>query len=216
MDYYTHHAREAKRELSEAQLERLLRELLDEAQAQSSGAQAEAASTEITELQDMARRLRASVQWVPLPEGRTALRQALVTTAKLDGGGWDSVTPAPSRPRWGLMAGATAALILGGIGLGAGGVRDAWSPSHPWYGARVALEHLEIGLAPSPSEKAELLMRATRTRVAQIDAMAAAGDARGLRRAADALDREASWLREMMPTLPAEDRQRVELTLESL
>jgi len=53
----------------------LLGEVTDE-QFETSGADAE--SLEVLELRDTARRLRAAVQWVPLPAGRNAVRRALL------------------------------------------------------------------------------------------------------------------------------------------
>ena len=56
-------------------LERLLAGLLEKDAA--SAVNAAEAPAELLELRDMARLLRASVQWVPLPQSRLAVRRAL-------------------------------------------------------------------------------------------------------------------------------------------
>ena len=66
--------------LGETQLEVLIRELLGGAGSEGMGAAG--ATSEIAELREMARRLRVARQRVALPEGRLAVRRALLATAE--------------------------------------------------------------------------------------------------------------------------------------
>lgn len=201
----------------EIQLEFLLRELLGEETRDGAGAPAgEVMLPEAVALRDTARRLRAAVQCVPLPSGRTAVRRALITTVKRSRRLSASGTASRRAPGWRVAAWVAAAVILGVWGIGS---RLSWGglpPSSPWYGARVALEELEVALTPDRLGKAELLLRATRLRVAEVRAMADAGDSPGMRRAADALDGEAGWLHAIMTTLSAADRDRLRLGLHQI
>jgi hypothetical protein len=187
----------------EAELERLLRDLLDEEPLGSGGTAGEVCP-EALELRDMARRLRAATQWVPLPEGRQALRRALLAGAGMRG-----------RRTRGWTLGAAAALLVA-FGLGAGWVHGAATPSSPWYDLKLAVEDLQIAVLPTPVSKAEMLVRATHQRIAEIQAMATADDAVGLRHAARALDKETEWLREIIASLPVAERERVDHSLDKL
>jgi hypothetical protein len=199
------------------QLELLLRELLGEETSDLSGAlSSENVPPEVVELRETARRLREAAQRIPLPEGRKALRRALVTTALRHRRDWSPSGYPRQRPRRRLAIWAAAVLILGVLGLQAGLMRDAASPSSPWYGMRVALEELEVALVPSPLEKAAILVKETQTRLTEIQTMANLGDFRGLRRAADALDGEAGWLHAVMTTLSAADQERLRTALEHM
>lgn len=188
----------------EAELERLLRELLDEEPLYSRGTAGEPCP-EALELRDMARRLRAATQWVPLPHGRQALRRALLAGAGMRG----------HRRVRGWPLGIAAALLLV-FGLGASWVQRAATPSSPWYDLKLAVEDLEIAVLPNPVSKAEMLVRATHQRIAEIQAMATADDAMGLQHAARALDKETEWLREIIASLPVAERERVDHSLDTL
>ncbi|HLW58321.1 MAG TPA: DUF5667 domain-containing protein [bacterium] len=107
-----------------------------------------------------------------------------------------------------MWVGVAAAVVLGMWGIGAGLTWGGRSPASPWYGARVALEELEVALIPDRLDKGEMLLKTTRARIAEVQAMAEAGDSLGLRRAANALDSEAGWLHAIMTTLSATDRDR--------
>lgn len=183
----------------ELQLERLLRELLDEEPLPG-----DAPCPEALELRDMARRLRAATQWVPLPEGRQALRRALLLAA--------GHRPRRLSRRWGLAAAAAAVLVAWGLG------GWTWSapPSSRLYDLRLALEDVQVALLPTPLAKAEALVRATHARIAEIQAVATADDVGGLHRVTRALDAETEWLRDIVATLPVAERKRVDQTLEQL
>ncbi len=201
----------------ETQLELLLRELLGEDTGDQVGAPVVGAVLpEAAALRDTARRLRAAVQCVPLPQGRTAVRRALMTTVERVWRASPSV--ASSRRAHGrrVLAGVAAAVILGVCGIGTGVSWGGAPPSSLWYGARVALEELEVALIPDRLGKAEMLLKATRLRVAEVQAMAEVGDSLGLRRAANALDGEAGWLHAIMTTLSAADRDRLRLDLKQI
>jgi len=205
------HAHQAREE----QLELLLRELMGEESETPGGAlESEAASPDVAELRDMARRLRAASQWIPLPEGRKALRCALVAAAlQHERSGVQVRGRGFQRFGWRAAVAAAASVILAVFAIGTTFAWSAGSPSSPWYGIRVDLQEIEVALVPSRLEKAELLVKATRTRIDEIDKMASAGNERGLRRAADALDGEAAWLHSLMDTLSPADKARVASTL---
>jgi hypothetical protein len=206
-----------KQHIREMQLESLLRALLGEDTRDGVGAPAEGVLLpEVVALRDTARRLRAAVQCVPLPSGRTAVRKALITTVKRARRVSLSGTASRRAHGWRVTAGVAAAVIMGVWGIGAGLSWGGLPPSSPWYGARVALEELEMALTPGRLERAEMLLRATRLRVAEVQAMAEVGDPSGLRRAADALDGEAGWLHAIMTTLSAADRDRLRLGLKQI
>lgn len=196
---------------TEVQLERLLRELLDKEGSSECGAPVDPdVPSEITELRDTARLLRAASQWVPLPEGRNAVRRALLATAQH--GQFSSDLARAAWRRTGRWLGAAGALVLivAAFALGAGLLDGLGSPSSPLYGVRLGLDEARVALVPSPLGKAELLVRAAHARIAEIDDMVASGDTLGMQRAAAALDGEAEWLREITATLPLADRQRLE------
>jgi len=203
-----HHAQPAL----EMQLELVLAELLGEGAGVPRGApRVSAVPAEVTDLADMARRLRAASQWIPLPEGRGTLRQALLAAAavRLDARPiGQSLARRPGRRFAAAAVAAAAALIVGLFNVGASLAWNAGSPSSRWYGVRVALVELQVALASSQLGKAEMLVSASRTRITEIEGTAS-GDARTLRRAADVLDGETAWLHAVMLGLPAADRERV-------
>lgn len=196
------------RQASEEQLERLLRGLLEDEQ----GGVAEAAvPAEILEMREMAQRVRAASQWMPLPEGRVAVRRALVATAQQQ----EQLRGGRGRTAWrwwqprgvGILAGAAAVLVLV-FGLGAGTLDGLVLPSSPLYGVRLQLDEVRVWLVPTPAGKAELLLRAAEDRLAEIDAMVASGDVEGMKRAARALDSDVKRLHEIVATLPPAQRHR--------
>src|SRR5690348_4916053 len=102
--------------MGESQLESLLGELLDkEPSAHRPGIEA---PREIVELRDAARRLRAASQWMPLPEGRLAVRRALLATADQNRAGLGRASW--RRAGLWLSMAAVAAVVVGAFSLGAG------------------------------------------------------------------------------------------------
>jgi len=200
-----------KPQTSETQLERLLGELLEKEGASETDPRVDfAASPEVAELRDTARLLRAASQWVPLPEGRNAVRRALLATAEHGRIGIDPARAAWRRTgRW-LGTAGVLTVIIAAFALGVGLLDGLGSPSSPLYGARLELDAARVALVPSALGKAELLVRAAHARVAEIDEMVVSGDMRGMQRAAAALDGEAEWLRQIAATLPPADRQRLQ------
>jgi len=206
------------RQASEEQLERLLRGLLEDEQGGAAGGVAEAAVPgEILEMREMAQRVRAASQWMPLPEGRVAVRRALVATAQQQ---QEQVRGGRGRTAWrwwqprgvGILAGAAATLVLV-FGLGAGMLDGLVMPSSPLYGVRLQLDEVRVWLVPTPAGKAELLLRAAEDRLAEIDAMVASEDVEGMKRAARALDSDVKRLHEVVATLPPAQRHRFEAAL---
>ncbi len=130
----------------EIQLEVLLRELLDEDGPEGPRMGMEA-PPEIAELRDTARRLRRASQWTPLPEGRLAVRQALLVTAEHSRNHANH-----SRAAWrraGLWLGMAAlAAVAGAFGLGAGALDGLVPPSSPMYGLRLALDRARVAFVP--------------------------------------------------------------------
>lgn len=205
------HARRA----GEEQLEALLRGLLDRGAGPGAGAPPDReCPPEIVELRDTARLLRAASQWAPLPAGRTAVRRALLTAAR-----YGPAQPEPARDawrrtrRWLGAAGAAAAIVVA-FDLGAGPLAGLGSPAGPLYALRLGLDAAGVTLVPSPTAKAELLVRAARARVLEIDRMVSEGDLRGMQRAAAALDDEAAWLHAIAAALSPADRRRLAGALE--
>ncbi len=200
---------------AQLQLERLLRELLDKEGSYETGAPADLGiPPEIIELRDTARRLRAASQWVPLPEGRNAVRRALLATAQHGRVGADPARAAWRQTgRW-LGTGGVVTVIVAAFALGAGVLDGLGSPSGPLYGLRLGLDDARVAIVPSPLDKAELLVRAAHARIAEIDEMVASGNTQGIQRAAAALDGEAAWLGEITATLPPADRQRLQDAVE--
>lgn len=195
----------------EAELESQLRALLDEEPGDGAARPSHAdAPPAILGLVETARLMRAVTQWVPLPEGRTAVRRALLTTA----------AEHPSRPRasawrqggWGLIGAgaAAAATFIVAFGLGAGALDGFGFPGSGLYDARLRVDAIRVALMPSPVSKAEWLVRAAHLRIAEIDEMVSSGDTRGMAQAAAALDHEATWLRAITATLSPVDRRRLE------
>jgi hypothetical protein len=194
---------------SEIELDRILSELLGQEQGRASGRDAGDVPPELLELCETGRRLRASVQWVPLPAGRAAVRRALLATAEQVQASTAYGHAAWRRTvRW--MAAMSAAVVLAGaFGLGAGATEIFGSPSGPLYGVRLQLEAARVALTPTAAGKADALIQATQARIADVHVTAVAGDIRGMQRAAAALDQGAGWLRTVTADLPAGDRKRV-------
>jgi hypothetical protein len=198
---------------TETQLEILLRELLErDASATAAPAELEF-SREIVELRDMARLLRAASQWVPLPEGRTAVRRALLAAARERA----AKEPAPAAwrrtSRW-LAAAGMAMMLMMAVGLGTGLPHVLGSPAGPLYSLRLQMDAARVALAPTAVRKAEVLVRAAHMRITEIDEMVAAGNTPGMRRAAAALDYEAEWLHSITSGLSLVDQHRFEGALE--
>jgi hypothetical protein len=193
----------------EEQLEALLRGLLDKEVGPGAGAPPDREfRPEIVELRDTARLLRAASQWVPLPAGRTAVRRALLTAVRQE----------PARDAWRrtrrwLGAVGAAAAIVAAFDLGVGPLAGLGSPAGPLYALRLGIDAAGVTLAPGPSAKAELLVRAAHARILEIDRMVSEGDLRGMRRAAAALDDEAAWLHAIAAALSPADRRRLERAL---
>ncbi|GEM_PF-1193065 len=191
---------------AEMQLEVLLRQFLgedmDDLEPQASGEVPPA----VSELADLARRLNA------------AARDAALASLGGACGARANVIPArrrrPLRPRGRRLqaypwewATAAAAVAVGVVGFGLGMMWAGASPSSPWYRARLAVEDIQVALAPSPLARAELLVRNARAHIIEIRTMASAGNTAGLRQAADALDADAGWLHAVLPALPAPEQR---------
>ncbi len=194
---------------SEAQLESLLKALLEEERGSDAALPAHGdVPPDIIALAETARLLRASTQWVPLPEGRAAVRRALLATAQEAQS--RRLTPfAPRRRSWGIAVAALAAMFILAFGLGAGVLDGLGLPGSPLYGLRLELDALRVAIVPSPVSKAELLVRSAHLRIAEIDEMVSSGDTRGVAQAAAALDQEAAWLRAITALLSPAERQRL-------
>lgn len=199
---------------TETQLEILLHELL-ERDGSASVARADLEfSREIVELRDMARLLRAASQWVPLPEGRTAVRRALLAAARERPAAKEPAPAAWRRTsRW-LAAAGMAMMLMMAVGLGTGLPHVLGSPAGPLYGLRLQMDAARVALAPTAVRKAEVLVRAAHMRITEIDEMVAAGNTPGMRRAAAALDYEAEWLHSITSGLSLVDQHRFEGALE--
>jgi hypothetical protein len=158
---------------SEAQLAVLLGELLDDGAGNTGGTVAGEVPPEVVELRDMARLLRASSLSVPLPEGRHAVRRALLATAEKS---YFEGTPARAAwrrtGRWLGMA-AVMALIVGAFGLGAGLLDSFGSPSSPLYGLRHAIDRARAALVPGQTPGTGSPAASART--AEIQEMATSG-----------------------------------------
>ncbi len=158
---------------SEAQLAVLLGELLDDGARDTGGSVAGELAPEVVELRDMARLLRASSLSVPLPEGRHAVRRALLATAEKN-----YFEGIPARAAWrrtGRWLGMAAmmVLIVGAFGLGAGLLDSFGSPSSPLYGLRLAVDRVRTALVPglTPGTGSP----AARARTAEIQELATSG-----------------------------------------
>jgi hypothetical protein len=141
------YATERRDPLGESQLEGLLRELLEREGSDRPRPDIEV-PREIAELRDAARRLRAASQWMPLPEGRFAVRRALLATAA-QGENHAGLSRAPWRRAslW-LSLAAVAAFAVGAFGLGAGALNVLVPPSSPVYGLRLMLDQARGTFVP--------------------------------------------------------------------
>lgn len=191
----------------EMQLELLLRRLLGEEHGEQGVSSPDDVSPELRDLRALALRLRAARQHLPVSQ--RPLR-AMESAAAWRGGDSGVARVRSRSHRWhtGWAAIAVAAL-LGVFGLGVGATSAGASPSSPWYGARLAIENVQVALTPSALARAELLVKNAHARLAEIQAMAAAGDSANLRRAADALDADAGWLHAVLKTLPAPEQRQL-------
>jgi len=134
----THRTPEITEPPDEVQLETLLRGLLGRS-APRGALGSTVVLPEIAELRDTARLLRAASQWVPLPEGRLAVRRALMALAQQ--GLHHAI---PGRAAWrraGLWLSTVTALaaVMGAFGLGTGAWDPLVRPSSPAHGGRLAL-----------------------------------------------------------------------------
>lgn len=197
----------------EAQLEALLRVLLDEEGSAEALSAAQGVSPDLLELSETARLLRSASEWAPLPEGRNAVRRALVATAQQSRFG--RVRPlAHWWTGWRVLAPAMAAALIVAFGLGAAVLDGLAPPGSPLYGVRLEMDAVRVAFVPTPIGKAELLVRAAHVRIAEIDEMVASGNTRGMAQAAAALDTEAAWLRAITAKLTPAERQRLEDAIE--
>jgi hypothetical protein len=192
-------------------LERLLAGLLERGGPDTDGM---AVPPDVVELRDMARRLRASVQWMPLPRSRLALRRALLATVEAA----HSRPAAPQRDRyrpaawrrtgrW-LTAMTAATFLMIGAALGAHALGLALSPSGPLYAIALQIDAMRVDLAGDAVHRAAMLLDVTRARAAEIGAMAYDDDPRGVAEAASALERQNRWLRSVAKSLPTTDQKR--------
>ena len=154
---------------TEMQLELLLRRLLREDHGEPGASPADdGVSPELRELRDLALRLRVARQHLPVSASLRVVR-AMESAAAWRGGD-SGVTRVRSRsPRWHAgWAAVAAAVLLGAFGLGVGAISAGASPSSPWYGARLAIENVQVELTPSAFARAELLVKNAHARVAEI------------------------------------------------
>jgi hypothetical protein len=172
------------------------------------------APPELLVLRDMARRLRASVQWMPLPRSRLALRRALLATV-------EAARPRPAAfprlrylpaawrrtGRWMTAVTAATFLMMGAV-LGAHALEMALSPSGPLYGITLQIDAMRVQLAGDAMHRAATLLDVTRARAAEIGASAYGDDPRGVEEAAAALERQNGWLRRVARSLPAAEQER--------
>ncbi|HLW46682.1 MAG TPA: hypothetical protein VKW09_02835 [bacterium] len=192
--------------------ERLLAALLERGGPETNGADA---PPDLLELRDMARRLRASVQWMPLPRSRLTLRRALLATveaARSRPAGRQSGGDTPAAwgrtVRW--LTGVTAATFLTiGAALSAHALEMALLPSGPLYGITLQIDAMRVQFAGDAMHRAATLLDVTRARAADVGAMAYGDDPRGVEEAAAALERENRWLRNVARSLPPADQQRL-------
>jgi len=195
---------------TEMQLELLLRRLLGEDHGEPGALRADDdVSPELRELRDLALRLRMARQHLPESASLRVVR-AMESAATWRGGDSGVTRVRSSSRRWHAgWAAIAAAVLLGAFGLGVGASSAGASPSSPWYGARLAIENVQVALTPSAFVRAELLVKNAHARLAEIQTMAATGDASGLRRAADALDVDAGWLHALLRTLPTPEQRQL-------
>lgn len=172
------------------------------------------APPDLLELRDMARRLRASVQWMPLPRSRLALRRALLATveaARPRPAAFPRVRHVPAAwrrtGRW-LTAVTAATFFVMGAALGAHALEMALSPSGPLYGISLQIDAMRVQLAGDAMHRAAMLLDVTRARAAEIGASAYGDDPRGVEEAAAALERQNGWLRRVARSLPAAEQER--------
>ena len=172
LDFHTEQA-------SEAQLAALLGELLEgEGAGAAGGTAVEDMPAEIVEMRDVARLLRAASQSVPLPEGRLAVRRALLATVQ------PSFTEGiPARAAWRrtgrwLGVAAVAAMIVAAFGLGAGLLDGIASQSHPLYGLRLAVDRVRLALIPGGMRRTGSPAGSAQAGIAEIEEFAASGYAR--------------------------------------
>ncbi len=130
----------------EHQIESLLRELLENGAIRSSPARSDL-PPEAASLVSAALQLRAVSERVPLPDGRFAVRHALLATATDLGDG--VLAPAAWRRagRW-LSAVAMLAAVVGAFALGAGLLDRLVPASSPLSGLRQAAERARVALIP--------------------------------------------------------------------
>jgi hypothetical protein len=172
------------------------------------------APPDLLELRDMARRLRASVQWMPLPRSRLALRRALLATVEAARPrpaafpGLRYVPAAWRRTRRWLTAVTASTFLMMGAVLGAHALEMALSPSGPLYGITLQIDAMRVQLAGDAMHRAAMLLNVTRARAAEIGASAYGDDPRGVEEAAAALERQNRWLRRVARSLPAAEQER--------
>ncbi|SRR5579871_801250 len=190
---------------AEIQLEVLLRQFLGEDTGDLGPDTSGEAPPAVSELADLAQRLNAAA--------RDAALASLPGPPRASANVVPARRPRRLRPRGRLQAypwewaTAAAAIAIGIFGFGLGMSWAGASPSSPWYRARLAVENLQVALAPSPLARAELLVRNAQAHIIEIRAMASAGNTAGLRQAADALDADAGWLHAVLPALPAPEQR---------
>ena len=169
LDFHTEQA-------SETQLAALLGELLEgEGADVAGGAAVKDVPAEIVEMRDLARLLRAASQSVPLPEGRLAVRRALLATVQPT-----LAEGIPARAAWRrtgrwLGVAAVAAMVVAAFGLGAGLLDGIASQSHPLYGLRLAVDRVRVALIPGGMGGTGSPAGSAQAGTAEIDEFAASG-----------------------------------------
>ena len=137
---------------SEAQLAALLGDLLEGEGTGGDGTAGRDVPAEIAEMRDVARLLRAASQSVPLPEGRLAVRRALLATLEPPESERFPARAAWRRTgRW-LGVAAMAGMIIAAFGLGAGLLDHVGTPSSPLYGLRRAVDRVRLAFVPGRPE----------------------------------------------------------------
>lgn len=173
------------------------------------------APPDLVALRDMARRLRASVQWMPLPRSRLALRRALLATVEAAPGRPAGPSRERYRPaawrrtgRW-LTAVTAATFLMIGAALGAHALEMAFGPSGSLYTLALQMDAMRVQLAGDAVHRAATLVEVTRARAAEIGESAYGDDPRGVEEAAAALERQNNWLRSVASSLPPAAQQRL-------
>lgn len=134
---------------SEAQLAGLLGELLERDGAKGANGFATGdVPPEIIELRDLARLLRAASQSVPLPEGRLAVRRALLATVRRSRPEVILARAAWRRTGWWLGIVATVGMIVAAFGPGAGLLTGIGSRSSPLQVWQLAGDRARVASAP--------------------------------------------------------------------